>query len=158
MTASGLYIGIIFFLIGCSNVIDLGLADGSVSNSQFTASSEYDSTKVASNVRMGVIGASWRPSDDDYKPWLQVDFQETVTVAMIKTRGAYDVYWFVRTFSVSYGDDGSNFQDHVDGERTKVCIFECAIRITRTQYSYFFFTVKEGYCSNIYVSNLSGKK
>ncbi|CAB4013337.1 lactadherin-like isoform X2, partial [Paramuricea clavata] len=107
----------------CPFVTDLGLGNGSIiSNSQITASSIRNSEFKASGVRLDTTENVWRPWKTDYKSWLQVDFQEIVNIAIIKTQGSVvgDIITFVTTFSVSYGDDGTNFQDYEDAGRTKI--------------------------------------
>ena len=107
------------FNLDCPTVSDLGLGDGSIGDSQITASSNANGYPVSS-VRLDTTQNFWHPKGTDTSPWLQVDFQEIVNIVIIKTQGAIEEESFIRTFSVSYGDDGTNFQDYQDEERTKV--------------------------------------
>lgn len=97
---------------------DLGVSDGSISDSQITASTEEHSNP-ATGVRLDT-GNAWEASHTDGFPWLQVDFQEVVNIAIVKTQGMSTSEKFVRTFSVSFGDDGENFEEYQDAGRKKV--------------------------------------
>ena len=98
---------------------DLGLSDGNISDSQITASSEY-AALAATSVRLTAT-SGWRSKSLDAYPWLQVDFQEVVNIAIIKTQGVEQTQSsFVRTFSVSFGNDGTNFEDYQHAGRKKV--------------------------------------
>ena len=99
---------------------DLGLGDGSIIDSQITASSTATAVLNAGAVRLDTTENVWIPKSFDYNSWLQVDFQEIVNITIIKTQGGVTEKSFVRTFSVSYGDDGANFQDYKDAGRMKV--------------------------------------
>ena len=97
-----------------------GLADGSISDSQLSASSVANSNYAVRTARLGTANNGWLPAYSDYSAWLQVDFEETVNIAIIKTQGIYNGAGLTRTFSVSFGDDGSTFQDYQENGRTKV--------------------------------------
>ena len=99
---------------------DLGLSDGSISDSQITASNEKGSYPAV-GVRLGT-GNAWETKSTDIYPWLQVDFLNVVNIAIVKTQGAITRVNFVRTFSVSFGHDGVNFEDYQNGGRKKVLI------------------------------------
>ena len=99
------------------------MGDGSIIDSQITASSTTTAVLNAGAVRLDTTENVWIPKTFDYNSWLQVEFQEIVNITIIKTQGGFTEKSFVRTFSVSYGDDGTNFQDYKDAGRTKVlCI------------------------------------
>ena len=108
-----------FFILDCPNGTDLGLSDGTISDSQITASTEY-SHSPAAGVRLNSTESGWLAKSTDSYPWLQVDFQEVVNIAIIKTQGSEGTGQFVRTFSISFGNDGTNFADYQDSGRKKV--------------------------------------
>ena len=108
------------FLADCPIVTDLGLSDESISDSQITASTDYDHSPAA-GVKLDPTGSAWRSKSTDGNPWLQVDFQEVVNIAIIKTQGVEETQSsFIRTFSISFGNDGTNFEDYQHAGRKKV--------------------------------------
>ena len=64
---------------------------------------------------------AWKPEKDDANPWLQVDFQRDTVVGMISTQGREDEFSkagvrytedFVKTYTLSYSNDGKTFQEY----------------------------------------------
>ena len=93
------------------------MTDGRILDEQITASSQRGTSSAASQVRIDTPDV-WAASSPDYEPWLKVDFQDFVEITIIKTMGGAGK--FVRTFSVSFGSDDTNFQQYQDNGRTKV--------------------------------------
>lgn len=88
-------------------------------DSQITASSEYDSNHGATNGRLNFVAAggktgAWSASTSDVNQWLQVDLLGKPKVTEIQTQGREDCCnQFVKTYTVSYSDDGSTFTDYL---------------------------------------------
>ena len=63
----------------------------------------------------------WVPHPDDSHPFLQVDFLETKGIIGIYTQGCSGILNYVKSYNVSYSNDGVNFQ-HILGQNgnTKV--------------------------------------
>ena len=111
------------------------MEDHSISNSQITASSAHDSFHVASNARLNfspgnIFSAGcWSAHGNDLnQPWLQVDFQEKVTVIKVATQGRYfdgihyihNHYQWVKTYSLSYSHNGVDFEAYQQFGNVKV--------------------------------------
>ena len=82
-----------------------------VDGKKFTASSERPSSYTASHAVPNSNG--WRASKTDQNQWLQVDFGEKTDVKGIRTQGAS--YW-VKTYTISYSDDGTNFKPYMNNK------------------------------------------
>ena len=97
-------------------------------DSQIIASSVHTATFYAPrNARLhyerwDTRYACWIPGNTDANPWLQVDFLWLVTVTQILTQGrgglAKDIW--TKTYKISYGGNGVDFQYYTENERAKV--------------------------------------
>ena len=85
------------------------MAKGSIPDKDITASSELDSDLSASNARLGNPKA-WIPSSNDQHPWIQVNLQYRRNLTAIVTQGFNGS--FVKSYYVSYGDDGNNWMNY----------------------------------------------
>lgn len=108
------------FTLACPTVYDLGMADNSISDSQLTDSTVGLNLNPPSAGRLHSTQSGWCADDNDHKSWIQVDFEEAVSIAIIKTQGQHGGDGFIRTFYVRYGNDGSTFRDYQIAGRTKV--------------------------------------
>ena len=84
-----------------------------ISDKQITASSYYSEYYHGIYGRLGLPEDSyWCPSNSDYDaPWLQVDFKSKVSVNGIDTQGGLGSWSsLTKTFTVSYRNDGINFE------------------------------------------------
>lgn len=105
----------------------LGMENGKISDNQITASSEYDVTTGAPNARLnfrardGLAGA-WSPRASDQSQWLQVDLQRFINITGISTQGREGCVCnqFVKSYTISFSDDGKKFQSHKPGGVLKV--------------------------------------
>ena len=117
------------------------MEDFNISSSQITASSEFDSIHVAGNARLNFnpgnvnMAGSWVAATNDViQPWLQVDFQEKVTVIKIATQGRFidtnpinPWYWhshyqWVKTYSLSFSQNGVHFKAYEQFGTVKVIL------------------------------------
>ena len=85
------------------------MAKGSIPDKDITASSELDSDSSASNARLGNTKA-WIPRSNDQHPWIQVNLQYRRNLTAIVTQGFNGS--FVKSYYVSYGDDGNNWTNY----------------------------------------------
>ncbi|XP_078344750.1 uncharacterized protein LOC144630294 [Oculina patagonica] len=109
----------------------LGMEDYNISDSQITASSEHDADHAASNARLNFdpgnvnIAGSWSAASSDLdQPWLQVDFQEKVTVTKVATQGrlldSNLYYQWVKSYSLNYSHDGVDFEGYEQFGKVKI--------------------------------------
>ena len=107
--------------IACSE--PLGLENKNITDAQITASTEYNAAHGASNGRLnfkaggGKTGA-WSALTNNVHQWLQVDLRAKTEVTGIKIQGRQDFNQWVKTFTISYSNDGATFQPYQNG---KVC-------------------------------------
>ena len=112
------------------------MEDYTISNSQISASSEVNAAHAASNARLNFdpdnifIAGSWSAASGDFdQPWLQVDFQEKVTVTKVATQGrlldSWRYYQWVKTYSLNYSHDGIDFKAYEQFGSVKVILLNC---------------------------------
>ncbi|XP_072018223.1 uncharacterized protein [Amphiura filiformis] len=105
-----------FELLGCEVCQGrLGIEDGRISDSQMTASSEYDSNHGPSNARLNRAAQSgtsggWNPEYQDTNPWIQAALGVPTRVTGVLIQGRQDCcpQW-VTKFKVQYSNDGQNW-------------------------------------------------
>ena len=108
----------------------LGMEDGTITDGQISASSEYpySVSHGPANARLNFRGGngrtgSWSVAPGDNNPWLKVDFLHETTVTGVITQGRPDAccpQWVSR-YTVSYSQDGVNFQNYMENGQRKVC-------------------------------------
>ena len=88
------------------------MESGEISDDQITASSEYDPNHRAPNARLNFNknSGAWSARTRDQNQWLQVDFQRSTIITGISTQGRVQHAQFVKSYTVSFSDDESNFQ------------------------------------------------
>ncbi|XP_073246805.1 uncharacterized protein [Porites lutea] len=96
---------------------------GSIKDAQITASTQWDASYAATNARLhstaGVGG--WGPRQNNAHQFLQVDLGKEIEVTGIKTQGCSNVAYWVRSYTISYGNDGTHFQNY---EKVKLRVFQ----------------------------------
>ena len=97
------------------------MESGEISDDQITASSEYDPYHRAPNARLNFNKNSraWSAKTNDQNQWLQVDFQRSTIITGISTQGRerhVQFSQFVKSYTVSFSDDESNFQSFKTGD------------------------------------------
>ena len=124
-------------MAGCKNA--LGMENGSISDGQISASSEWNTTHHADQCRVattyyadqwdathyahqcrlqfkadGVSGGAWSAAENDIKQWLQVDLVSRFTrVTGLATQGRDDYDWWVIEYKLLYSSDkNSNFKNY----------------------------------------------
>ena len=86
----------------------LGMKDGTIQDSQMTASSEWDANHGPSNARLdrprvGDKRGAWNARNNDANPWIQVDLGVATSVSGIVIQGGFDQW--VTDYQVQYGND-----------------------------------------------------
>ncbi|XP_028411974.1 EGF-like repeat and discoidin I-like domain-containing protein 3 [Dendronephthya gigantea] len=111
----------------CKNVRTeaLGMEDGSILDSQITASSNFDINHREANGRLNFIPHSgrtgaWSAWSNDLNQWLQVNFQRLTLIAGISTQGRVDHYQFVRSYTISFSKTGGYFMYYTEGKKPNV--------------------------------------
>ncbi|XP_066297877.1 uncharacterized protein [Branchiostoma lanceolatum] len=103
-----------FLLEGCGHQV--GLADGSITDSQLSVSSALDKNDPQGGAGRlsGVV--PWRPSANDNDPWIQVDLNVTSTVVGVITEGIRQQGspYYVTSFTVSSSLDGAKWSPYTD--------------------------------------------
>ncbi|XP_028408851.1 fibrillin-1-like isoform X4 [Dendronephthya gigantea] len=99
------------------------MESGKIPDSQITASSEWDHLHGATNARLNSAknSGSWSSRLNNQNQWLQVDFKFRATITDILTqgRGIKHNQW-VRSYTVSYSDDGHRFKLYQRSGQDKV--------------------------------------
>ena len=117
-----------FLLIVCSEPKGLGMRNGLISDSQISASSQWDSNHSPSNSRLfyaphnGRTGA-WSSKTNDMNQWLQIDFKRLTAIVGVSTQGRAGYTQFVKSYTLSYSQDGLSFQDYKPHGLLKVNIY-----------------------------------
>lgn len=98
----------------CNDPKALGMESGNIPDSRITASSKWDSNHGASNARLNFVkkSGSWSSKRNDLNQWLQVDFKYRATITDILTQGRGRHNQWVKSYTVSYSDDGVNFKPY----------------------------------------------
>ena len=99
------------------------MESGEISNDQITASSKYNNNHRAPKARLNFNknGKAWVAKTNDQNQWLQVDFQRSTIITEISTQGRGRHGQFVKSYTVSFSDDESNFQSfNTEGMNVKV--------------------------------------
>ena len=97
------------------------MESGKIADGQITASTNYNAGHGASNGRLnfkaggGKTGA-WSALTNNVYQWLQVDLRAKTEVTAIKIQGRQDYDQWVKTFTISYSSDGSNFTPYQNGK------------------------------------------
>ena len=109
-------------LLACKNPKPLGMESGKIKDSQITASSVWDANHGASNARLNFVekSGSWSSRSNDLHQWLQVDFKYNATITNILTQGRERYGQWVKTYSVSFSEDGVNFKPYQSSGKVKV--------------------------------------
>ena len=92
------------------------MADGAISDSQISASSQLDSSHAATQARLhfkataGKAG-SWSAGINDVNQWLQIDLGSRHTnVTRVASQGRNDSLQWVTKYKLQYSNNGVNFQ------------------------------------------------
>ena len=93
------------------------MENGTILDSQISASSVYDRNHAAEQARLhfkrdGLKTGSWSAKDNDKNQWLQVDLQQTTRITAIATQGrnGYTPEQWVEEYQLQYGEDVQTFK------------------------------------------------
>ena len=99
------------------------MENGTISDGQISASSQWDAGYAASQGRLHFKGiskeaASWSSAENDLHQWLQVDLGSQYTkVTRVATQGRNDHSQWITKYKLQYSNDGVNFRYYrVQGE------------------------------------------
>ncbi|XP_027046430.1 uncharacterized protein LOC113674157 [Pocillopora damicornis] len=105
--------------------VPLGVRDGRVTRAMFTASSMYNHYYGPWSARLqaqnhGVTRGGWVAKYRNTRQWLQIDLGTTSRVKRIATQGRYDANQWVKSYTVSYSNNGVRFYPYRHGRRVKI--------------------------------------
>jgi hypothetical protein len=104
------------------------MESGEIKDSQISASSQWDNNHAPQNGRLnfrrhGKADAWVSKANDHATSWLQVDFQNPAVITKVLTQGRGDnnlhSQW-VTAFTLSYSNDGDEFQQYNENGKPKV--------------------------------------
>ena len=101
--------------LGCTAA--LGIALGTITDAQITASSKLDKTHSAAQARLhskavGSKYGAWSAHENDHHQWLQIDFESSTKITRLATQGRNGFNEWVTKYNLSYSDDGVYFHSY----------------------------------------------
>ena len=113
---------VLFRLLSDSGCRPLGMESRIIQDSHITASTEYSSAYGPRYARLNsAAGAgSWSAGINEINQWLQIDFLDKTTVSKVASQGREQIAQWVKSYSLSYSMDGSNFEDYKKSGEAKV--------------------------------------
>ena len=107
--------------LGCWQA--LGMESGTITDSQISASSQWDSIHAPYQGRLhfdgGFKAGSWSARRNDLFQWLQVDLDsQYIKVTRVATQGRNGHSQWVTKYKLQYSNDGANFQYYRDQGKT----------------------------------------
>ena len=105
----------------------LGMEDGRITDSQITASSQFNSFHAPKYARLNFVpsvedvSGGWSAFTNDVNQWIQVDLSMEFKVAGVIIQGRD--YWhqqWVTQYKVQYSDDGSTWNPVLSEDQTEV--------------------------------------
>lgn len=115
-----------------SNPLALGMENGGISDSQISASSEYDNTMVANFGRLNFQdeGGAWAALTPDANQWLQVDLNnEHTRVMRVATQGRtlqLNRYQCVTSYKLQHSNDKVSFRYYREQGQSTDKVFYCS--------------------------------
>ena len=113
------------FFITAKCDVPLGIQDGRITQSMFTASSmtnryygPWSSRLQARN--SGAFRGGWVAKVSNNRQWLQVDLGAKCVVKRIATQARYDGNHWVTKYTVSYSSNGVRFYPYQENKKTRV--------------------------------------
>ena len=96
-----------------------------IRDGQITASSQWRISHGAANGRLNFMSGprrtgAWSAKTNDFNQWLQVDFKRSTIIEGISTQGRQDRDQFVKSYTISFSEDGKDFDCYVTKEVLKV--------------------------------------
>ncbi|CAB3992725.1 EGF-like repeat and discoidin I-like domain-containing 3 [Paramuricea clavata] len=101
------------------------MENGKIRDNQITASTHWDNGHRAPNGRLNFRAGSgrtgaWSSRRNDRNQWLQVDFQRSTIITGISTQGRQEATQFIKSYTISFSDDGKSFRSYKPGRMLKV--------------------------------------
>ena len=97
------------------------MENGEIRDDQITASSYHSEWYRPFNARLNYALKGWAARTNDLNQWLRVDFQQPANITGISTQGQQIHYVvFVTNYTISFSDDGNNFQGYNEEGVVKV--------------------------------------
>ena len=98
--------------LGCTAA--LGMALGTITDAQISASSKLDNTHSAAQARLhskaeGSKFGAWSALENDHHPWLQIDFGSSTKITRLATQGRNGFNEWVTRYTLEFCEDGVNF-------------------------------------------------
>ena len=100
-------------LLECEYTYPLGMENGAISDSQISASSQWDSSLSPKNGRLNheEKGGAWSARTNNDKQWLQIDLRDQQTkVTRVGTQGRNGHIQWVTKYKLQYGNDEGSLQ------------------------------------------------
>jgi hypothetical protein len=108
----------------------LGVESGKISNAQITSSSIWS---AALSTQQGRLNGptSWSVRVNNINQWIQVDLGRKDVITAIATQGRHNFNQWVKSYYLSYSEDGESFEDYktLNGVK-KASIFSTDYRYT----------------------------
>ena len=115
-----------FVLLVTECAAPLGMENGTIQDSDITASSKYSYYTGPEKARLhmkemsdGTYRAGWTPKTSDDRQWIEINLKKVVKITKIATQGGYYnnnyyySYGWVTSFSLSYRvNDEPNYHDY----------------------------------------------
>ena len=97
-----------FFAGDCVD-LDLGMENGTILDSQITASSQQSGSTPANNGRLNYTSvSSWCAATSDSNPYLQIDLQTLHIICAVSTQGNSQADQWVKTYTLQTSIAGSS--------------------------------------------------
>ena len=115
------------FLLKAPNSVEIGLEDGKVPDSAFSASSQWDKYHRANRARLNSVATKryrggWSARKNNRRQWLQVKLRRRARITGLATQGRQDLNQWVRSYSISYSLTGRSFRSYKENGRVKVMV------------------------------------
>ena len=112
--------------------MSLGIEDGRIPDSAFTASTIHSGTHAATLARLNLAAASgkagsWAAKKNDVNQWLQIDLGTPTTVTKVATQGRQDADQWITSYSLSYSLAGSFWVQYTVRGKKKVIIVKTSL-------------------------------
>ena len=107
-----------FYFAG-SCFLPLGLEDKRITDGALTASTYYNTYYSPWYGRINSI-YSWGARTNNVNQWFQVNFVSVVKVTGIATQGRQNANYWVKTYTLYYSPDSTNFRYYTEGRGAKV--------------------------------------
>ena len=102
----------------------LGMENYDIPSSSIQASSQHNEYLKPSYGRLNqtIQGGSWTAAVNNENQWLQVDLGNWTRVTGISTQGRSGSSQWVKTYRISYSNNGSIYINYKEGQNVKVFI------------------------------------